>query len=300
LNILITGAGGFLGKALALYYKDRGHKVTGIGNKLDYILNNSEYFDKVIDGEISIEKLNQINEKLDLVIHCAGGSLVATSIKSPYIDFSKTVNSTAMLLEYLRLNSPGSKLIFISSAAVYGDKPDLKIHENSNIKPLSPYGFNKLICENLLESYFRNFGIKIAILRLFSLYGEGLKKQLLWDAANKLSIGGESLFYGTGNETRDWIHVDDVCEAVRLCATSNENFKIYNVGSGKRESNLSILRLLQDKLNCEGKIQFNGVSKEGDPRHYWSDNSSLRSIGWEPKVTLEDGIFKYARWFKGL
>ena len=122
----------------------------------------------------------------DLVFHLAGGSAVGPSLNAPFEDFMRTTGTTARLLEWLRTHSPRSKLIVASSAAVYGDTHGAPADETRPPSPVSPYGFHKLMMEQLCQEYSQVFGLETAVLRMFSVYGEGLRKQLLWDCGVKL------------------------------------------------------------------------------------------------------------------
>src|SRR4029077_722043 len=135
---------------------------------------------------------------------------VGASLQAPLEDFTRTTNSTATLLEWLRNYSPRSKLVVASSAAVYGDTQGVPAAESRPPAPVSPYGYHCLMFEQLCQEYSQVFGLHTAVVRLFSVYGEGLRKQLLWDCAGKLVAPGERIeLGGTGEEVRDWVHVDD-------------------------------------------------------------------------------------------
>jgi UDP-glucose 4-epimerase len=188
-----------------------------------------------------------------------------------------------------------------SSAAVYGSRHNNPIKENSSSIPFSPYGFHKRMAELLMESYAQNFGLKISVVRLFSVYGEGLSKQLLWDACTRLSDSRKTIeFGGTGSEMRDWIHVKD---AVRLMWNArdyaSEDFNILNGGTGISTT----VRQITEKLCTEwgGVVipTFSGKSRKGDPISLVADIGNLKSIGFEPKYNWEDGMKSYVKWFKG-
>src|SRR5205807_5394499 len=112
----------------------------------------------------------------DTVFHLAGGSNVGASLQAPFEDFTRTTHTTASLLEWLRINAPRCKLVTVSSAAVYGDTRAEPAEETRPVQPVSPYGYHKLMMEQLCQEYSQVFGLRTAILRLFSVYGEGLRK----------------------------------------------------------------------------------------------------------------------------
>jgi UDP-glucose 4-epimerase len=196
------------------------------------------------------------------------------------------------------MRAPGvCRFVLVSSAAVYGDQGDLDVTENTVCAPISPYGVHKVVAEKICESYSRFFGIACSVVRLFSVYGEGLRKQLLWDALNKFACG-KSEFFGTGNEMRDWIHVHD---AARLLAdaglTTQSNFEIYN-GSFEHATTLGLLLKLAAIYGENKAIVFNGESHTGNPRRLTSASGYAgRNLNWAPAIQLKDGLTRYVEWF---
>ena len=164
-KILILGGYGFLGNALYKSLKD---------NCFTY------RFGQYSKKKISIFNLKKIKKHFNVIIHCAGGSSVNESIKNPKKDFNKTVGSTKALIKFIKLKKINPTIIYISSPAVFGNSIKKK-----TIHPISPYGKNKLISEKLLLNFAKEKKLKLYIVRFFSLYGEGLKKQLLWDVLCK-------------------------------------------------------------------------------------------------------------------
>lgn len=231
---LVAGGYGFLGRAVAHELKQWGYRVVGIGHgrwsKEEALAHG---FDVWLTADVSLASLTTIDECFDVVVHCAGSGSVGYSQTNPLQDFYKTANSTADLLEYLRLNRSQALLIYPSSAGVYGAKDDKPIGESAALNPISPYGYHKKIAEDLLASYSRNYGTRVAIVRFFSIYGPGLTKQLLWDACIKLSTAtSEASFWGTGAETRDWIHLEDATALIARLAVNSEPFSVVNGATG--------------------------------------------------------------------
>ncbi|MDA8100066.1 MAG: NAD-dependent epimerase/dehydratase family protein [Nitrospiraceae bacterium] len=299
-TILVTGGYGFLGRAAAAKFKSRGNRVVGIGNgRWDAAEYRMHGFDAWFDSPVTLSSLLTLDEQFGVIVHCAGNGSVGYSVEHPLQDFQKTVVSTAEVLEYMRLNNPGAMLIYPSSAGVYGAKNDAPIKESDSLNPISPYGFHKRIVEELCQSYSRSYGLRVAIIRFFSIYGPGLTKQLLWDACTKLtSSQNEAVFWGTGDETRDWINIDDATELILRCADSERQFSILNGASGKRVTVKDVLSMLRKDLDCAAEVRFNNQVREGDPRYYHADISEAVNIGWMPAVTLQDGIRRYIQWFR--
>jgi UDP-glucose 4-epimerase len=302
-TILITGGFGFLGRAVAKNFTELGYRVVGIGHRDLALYNVSQHlFDVWVDADVTLSGLMSLRESFDLILHAAGNGSVGYSLLNPLQDFDKTVRSTAELLEFMRVTESSALLIYPSSAGVYGAKEDKPIKENDALNPISPYGYNKKIVEDLLTSYSAAYGVRVAIIRYFSIYGPGLKKQLLWDASIKLraSSNGLAMFWGTGEETRDWISSEDAAALVHYVSKTNERFSILNGASGLRVTVGETLKILKSAMDVRTKIVFNGNIREGDPHFYHADVSKSLALGWAPCTLLSDGIESYVRWQSAL
>lgn len=301
-TVLITGGFGFLGRAAAYKFKQLGYRVVGIGRGRwvpEEALAHG--FDSWIDASVSMSSLMNLHERFHLVVHCAGNGSVGYSLVNPLQDFNKTVQGTVELLEYLRVTESQALLVYPSTAGVYGAKEDAPIKETDTLNPISPYGYHKRIAEELLESYSKSYGIRVAVIRFFSIYGPGLTKQLLWDASEKLlSAQDEVFFWGTGDETRDWINIDDATELIVKAAHLKDTFTIINGASGIRVTVRDTLNMLKAALALNTKISFNNIVKKGDPHFYHADISKMSRIGWTPQVFLQEGIERYVAWLKAL
>ena len=301
-TVIITGGLGFIGSHIAKEFKQKKYFVIGIGHGyVDEKVLKNYGFDEWYQDSLTIENLKKITRKAHTIVHCAGGSTVGISIAEPYLDYHKTVNSTLELLEFIRLFSPESHLIYLSTAAVYGSKEDLPIEECDTTNPVSPYGFHKLASENICKSYASCFGLKVSIVRLFSIYGQGLKKQLLWEACNKIMKATDKVvFFGTGNETRDWLNVVDVSSLVlKLAVLDHSELQIYNGAFGIRITVKEILYMLRDELGRnEIQIEFNQQYKEGDPQFYLGSIKKGFEVGWSPSLRIDAGLKEYVNWYK--
>ena len=299
--VLITGGFGFLGRAVARNFRQQGFRVVGIGRgRWDADEALAHGFDVWLDASISLSSLMTLEGPFDVVAHCGGNGSVGYSLEHPLQDFEKTVQGTIELLEYLRVTHSKAVLVYPSSAGVYGAKDDAPIRETDALNPISPYGYHKRIAEELLESYSRSFGIKVAIVRFFSIYGPGLTKQLLWDACAKLraGAGGSAEFWGTGEETRDWIRGEDAAALMAAAARTEQQFVIMNGASGQRVTIAQVLDMLKRELGVDTRIAFNGTVRAGDPRFYHADMQRAHALGWKPTKSLQEGIRMYVQWLK--
>ena len=298
-----TGARGFIGRRLALALSDQGLLVCGVGHgHLPPQSWRAAGLTSWLNSQITPEALGQLaaaHGTPDLVYHLAGGSTVGASLQAPLEDFTRTTSTTATPLEWLRNHAPESKLVVASSAAVYGDTQGVPAEESRPPQPVSPYGYHKLMTEQLCREYSQVFGLHTAVVRLFSVYGEGLRKQLLWDCAGKLMAPGEHIeLGGTGEELRDWVHVDDaVAMLVGVARVASESTPIFNGGSGNGVPVREIVTQLAAALGRQKRIAFSGLSRRGDPEVLVADPTRLRALGHTCNVPLTVGVRRYADWF---
>lgn len=301
--VWVTGAKGFIGRHLSTYLSQCGDIVLGLGHGAwpgEIAIKSG--ISHWVNGEIEDSNLWQLVErsaKPDIIYHLAGGSSVGLSLQSPAEDFRRTVSSTATLLEWIRLHSPETRLVVSSSAAVYGNTPMVRLTEAGQFIPYSPYGFHKRAAELLCESYTQSFGLQIRIVRLFSIYGPGLSKQLLWDLCCRLRQSPSKLeMDGSGSELRDWVYIDD---AVRILATvaqhRTKQLMVINGGTGEGICVKDVVKLVCQTWHVSPEVTFSGQQRHGDPQQLVADISQLKQLGFVFQNTLEQGIEKYVSWF---
>lgn len=294
-RVLITGATGFVGQYVAREYANQGWYVIGVGSGelTEYGLYG---LSECYRCKITVDALIKYAVKVDIIIHCAGGGLVANSYAEPYQNFIKNVDTTAQILEFIRLHSPKTKFFYPSSAAVYGEVNKFPIAEDAPLNPISPYGFHKKMAESLCELYAEKFEVSVVIVRLFSIYGNGLRKQLLWDACQKFKQS-DNIFFGTGNEFRDWLHVEDVAKLfLTLSLKPIKSFMVLNAGSGVGVSIKDVLIHINDLLALDLKPQFSSLRKIGDPKGYIADTTKVNSLNWSPTINWQEGVADYVKW----
>ena len=209
MKILVIGSKGFIGVQCLKYFQKE-NEIWSCDVFTDYSEKN--FF--LISGLNSDFGSIFSETKFEVCINCSGAASVSNSILRPAHDYELNVFNVARILEAIRQHNATCKFINISSAAVYGDPKILPITESSPIKPLSPYGFHKAMAEKLCEEYYTFYGISTCSLRIFSAFGPGLKKQLLWDVYNKSISNNLIKLFGTGEESRDYIFIDDIIAAI--------------------------------------------------------------------------------------
>ncbi len=297
-KVLITGAGGFIGGHLWRYLGQLGYLIIACVTQKP--LHPPDY------GQVHLLRLpdQQIvsileHEKPDWLIHCAGSSSISQSILNPHQDFKDNVLATEALFETIARNSPTTKMIFISSAAVYGNPAELPIREDARLNPISPYGFHKLIGELISQKYYRLFGVPVTILRIFSVYGPGLKKQILWDIYQKWLTSDTISLYGTGEETRDFVYISDLLKIIHL-VIENSDFEgtAINVGTGRAITIRELADLMIEKLGGKKSIRFTGQIKSGDPNCWQADTRWVNALGMTSWLPIETGIENYVNWLR--
>jgi len=300
----ITGAGGFLGSHIARYLGSKGHEVCVVGrfaslSEASAIPNLWKLCGMTLPDRRFDEAVDEF--KPTLLVHCAGTASVVESVNAPYTDFHRTVEVCAYVLETLRKFSPGCHFIFLSSAAVYGNPQMLPVRENTPLVPISPYGYHKMICELLVEEYSALHGIPSAIFRIFSAYGEGLERQVVHDLFSKFYDPHTDVveIFGTGIETRDFIHADDIARLVEIIAEKQAT-GIFNVASGYETTIGDLAKMIAIITGSTKKLFFNGVRRQGDPEKWQADISRLTDIGFSPAVSMQEGLEAYARWYCSL
>jgi UDP-glucose 4-epimerase len=304
-QVWITGARGFIGRHLAAWLSRQGHKVAGLGHGL-WPKREAEQWgiQRWLNGDVHSGNLQQLLREggaPDVIFHLAGGSSVGAAIANPHEDFTRTVASTAALLDWMRLEAASARLVAISSAAVYGAGHARPIDEGQMHQPFSPYGYHKLMMESLCQSYAMSYGIVVVVMRLFSVYGSGLKKQLLWDICTRLASGVRELeLGGTGEELRDWTDIRDVVRVLELAmdvVSKSSGVSVVNAGTGQATSVRGIAMQLVECWPDPVCITFNGKSRPGDPFSLVADDRVLKAMDFKWIIPVNRGISDYVKWY---
>lgn len=233
------------------------------------------------------------------VIHAAGPASVSNSLARPAADFADNVPPVLNVLEAIRQAKVDTKFILLSSAAVYGNPPQLPIDEDAQLAPLSPYGWHKAISELMVREYASIYGVAAATVRLFSAYGPGLSRQVMWDICTKAQAGGAVWLDGTGEESRDFVHLSDIVAGLHLVGErAPMRGEAYNLASGVETRIAELARGLVEALRVDVDIRFSGAPRPGDPRRWQANLARLALLGYRPGVDLQQGMREYAEWFR--
>lgn len=311
-NILITGAAGFIGANFAEYFvnKHPDYKVIVV-DKLTYagnMENLKKVEDKIIFEQADIcdfEKMKEIFDKYDIngVIHFAAESHVDNSIKNPFVFTQTNVIGTHTLLETAKQKwgeGSNNKFVHISTDEVYGSLGEEGYFtEKSPIQPSSPYSSSKASSDLVALAYKETYKMNINVTNCSNNYGPYQHNEKLIPHMIKLALNDEKLpVYGTGKNIRDWLYVEDHCEAIDLVFHKGISGERYNIGGHNEKRNIEIVKLILQRLKkSEDLIQYVEDRKGHDYRYAIDPTKIKEELGWFPKTKFEEGIIKTIDWY---
>lgn len=332
-HILITGGSGFIGTNAAVYFLNKGYRVTILDNfsrKGSQV--NQAWLKKqqtknlhfiTHDIRIRDQVLKKAAQSADIILHLAGQVAVTTSVLNPQEDFEINLQGTLHLLEEARLSKKKPIFLYSSTNKVYGDLDTVKVRETSDryvfselpygvseAQPLdfhSPYGCSKGSADQYVHDYFRIYGLRTIVFRQSCIYGPhqfGMEDQgwLAWFMICTLKNTPITI-YGNGKQVRDVLFVDDLIHAYDLAIQSIKNTQgqIYNIGGGVKNS-IAIWTeyrpLLEKLFKKKLSVKFT-QSRPGDQRIFIADvRKSFKHFGWKPTITMQDGIHQLYSWLQ--
>jgi len=296
-EVVVTGGAGFIGSHLCRTLLEHGAEVTAYDNlstgKIEYIRDLLEKKLKFVRGDIREPvALEEATRNCEIIFHLAAQTSVSFSMKNPKEDCEVNVVGTLNTLESAR--KADARVVFASSAAVYGNPDERPTPEDYPTHPISFYGLTKCLGENYCRFYNENYGLEVVILRIFNAYGPNCHG-VMADFLNKLRMTPNKLeVLGTGKQSRDFIHISDLVRFSLLAATSpTSTGQTYNLGSGTTMSVSKLAKKIIDLLGLKGvKISFTGGQAwEGDMDITQADISkAMRDLHWRPLIELEEGL----------
>ena len=312
MQVLVTGAAGFIGSNFVEYMikKYPSYKIVvldkltyaGNMNNLNNVINNIKF----IKGDIcdfELVKKIFVDENINAVVHFAAESHVDNSIKEPFVFTHTNVIGTHTLLEAARqIWGEGSlnKFVHISTDEVYGALQETGYFtEKSPIKPSSPYSASKASSDLIALAYYETFKMNVSVTNCSNNYGPYQHNEKLIPHMIKLAIEGKQLpVYGQGLNVRDWLYVEDHCEAIDLVLHKGKAGERYNIGGHNEKRNIDIVKLILKKLNKpETLISYVQDRKGHDFRYAIDPTKITNELGWYPKTKFEDGIMKTINWY---
>ncbi|PKN92360.1 MAG: dTDP-glucose 4,6-dehydratase [Chloroflexi bacterium HGW-Chloroflexi-6] len=297
-SVLITGVAGFLGRYIARHFFEKGWRVIGIDitSPENAPLSYLESYYSLILPSADLERI-LVEKKPDCCVHCAGRAAVSLSMTDPLADYQSGPPLVFFILNSLRRVVPDCKFVFLSSAAVYGNPVRLPVAETDLAVPLSPYGYHKWQSELIVEEFARIYKLPTASIRIFSAYGPGLRRQVLWDICRKIFTESTVILHGTGYETRDFIHALDVALGVEIVTTHGQFIgEAYNLASGVQVAIKDIASKLVNHSKLEKIVTFDGEIPSGTPRWWQADTSRIEKLGFHAQVNFESGLMTFTDW----
>jgi UDP-glucose 4-epimerase len=290
MRILITGSTGFIGGSVGRFAARSGHEVMGIARRSQPEVG---WTGSHAAADVAVADLAAIIQefKPDAIFHGAGAASVSASMDSPLDDLRAAAMTWANLLDSVRRSKLRPMVVFPSSAAVYGNPPGLPVHEKSVPHPISPYGFHKLACELIAREYATCFGVDSIVCRIFSVLGSAQRRLLVWEIFEKIHSAQESIFlFGTGNESRDYLHVDDLASAVLALVDATPRndeaiCRVFNLASGTETRIADLAREMVRLTGSSKPIQYSGQLRRGDPARWCADMATTHAVipAWKPR-----------------
>ena len=312
MNILITGAAGFIGYHLCKRLLDEDYNILGIDN-----LNN--YY----NSALKIKRLNRLKqyknfkfEKIDIsnkkmispvfnkfkpkkVINLAAQAGVRYSIENPYAYLDSNLVGFLNIIELCRENKTEG-FIYASSSSVYGENEKIPFSIKDRVdKPISLYAASKKANELIAYSYSHLYGLHTTGLRFFTVYGPWGRPDMAYYIFTKKILNNEPIsVYNHGNMKRDFTFIDDIINGTKAAINKNYKQEIFNLGNNKSVNLLDFISIIENELNKKAIINFKPM-QSGDVKETFADiTESKEKLGFEPKITIKEGISKFVEWYK--
>jgi len=309
LRVVVTGVAGFIGSHLSERLLAAGHEVVGIDCFTDYYersrkeqnLETSRSSDRfrfeaadLVDADLA-----PLLDGADAIYHLAGQPGVRPSWGNQFDRYVRdNVIATQRLLEALK-EAPIKRFVFAGSSSVYGDAERFPTKETALPRPVSPYGVTKLAAEHLTHLYTRNFGIPAVSVRYFTVYGPRQRPDMAFSRFMQAMTAGEDIeVFGDGEQTREFTYVSDAVDGTIKASTADVIGQIFNLGGGSRVTVNKVLATLEEISGLSVRRQ-NLPAAPGDPRHTGASiNLARERLGWEPRVSLREGLAQQWEWFR--
>lgn len=308
MNYLVTGAAGFIGAALAKRLVSEGNNVVTVDNlSTGYVENIPEGVTFIKGDTYDTEIINRLKEyKFDAIFHIAGQSGGVTCWDDPLYDMNSNITATLMLLEYAK--DTGCKtFVYASSMSVYGDENPCPVREGDELRPKTFYAVGKIASEQYMRIYSQEYGIKCTALRFNNTYGPGQNMENLRQGMVSIYLAyalkdRHIPVMGAKNRFRDFVYIDDQVEACILAANGKEKelFNVYTTATNRKTTCEQLVELIRSNLPFDITVKYKGSTKGDQFGIYCSYEKIYNALGWEPKVSLEEGLKIMVDWAMNL
>ena len=310
-KLLVTGGAGSIGSHIVDRLLNEGLEVTVIDDLDTGRLKNIAHHQDnkkfhFIKGDIrNFDLVKKTMKDMDAVFHEAALASVTLSVQNPILTNDINVTGTLNLLK-ASSDLHVKRFIYASSAAVYGNTPSPQKREHTTPNPTSPYGVSKLAAENYVKLFHKLYGLETVSLRYFNVYGprQRFDIQSAYGGAitiftNRLLKNMPPIIYGDGEQTRDFVYIQDVVEA-NMLALNNKNVagEVFNIGTGTNTSINQIAEILKDKMNRKNLKNVHADPRPTDIRHGYADiNKAKKILGYNPKFSIKEGLTELVNWY---
>jgi UDP-glucose 4-epimerase len=309
-KVIVTGGGGFIGSHIVDALIARGVETIVLDNFTSGSMENlaahkDDKLLRIVVGEAAkIKELLQDVDGVDVVFHEAAIASVPKSVSHPMLVHDVNVNASLEVMNFC-VSKHIKRLVFASSAAVYGVLKSSPANEEMVCRPSSPYGASKLAVEDYLSAYYRTYGLETVGLRYFNVYGPRQKMSdysgVITVFANTLLQGKSPTLYGDGLQTRDFVYVKDIAHANLLAMESEAAAgEIFNVGSGRSTTLLQLIETLKNIIGVKGLEPKFEPPRVGDVRSGEASIAKITKVlGYRPAVALDAGLAELVDQIKG-
>jgi len=311
MNILVTGGAGFIGSHLVDRLLAEGHRVVCLDNFDDFYASalkrrnltgarkDSKF--RLVEGDLRDEGiLKRIleEEKVEIVAHLAARAGVRPSIEQPLLYADVNIRGTLSFLEACKKYKI-RRLVFASSSSVYGNNPKVPFAEDDPVdNPISPYAATKKAAELICHTYHHLYGMDIACLRYFTVYGPRQRPEMAIHQFSRLIRRGKKIsLFGDGSSRRDYTYVDDAIDGTMGALFREHGYEIYNIGEFQTTSLSELVQLIEEQMGKKAQVEYL-PAQPGDVERTYADIRKARErLGYQPKINMREGISRFVRWY---
>jgi UDP-glucuronate 4-epimerase len=311
-SILVTGAAGFIGSHLCEALLERGDRVVGLDNFNDFYdpaIKRANLAGPLarpgfalVEGDIrdaaAVARVFREHAPTS-VVHLAAMAGVRPSLQDPALYHDVNCTGTAVVLQAARAAGVG-RFVFGSSSSVYGGNPKVPFHEDDDVsRPVSPYAATKRANELTCHTFHHLYGMDIACLRFFTVYGPRQRPEMAIHKFVRLTEAGQPLpLFGDGRSERDYTYVDDILDGVLKAHDRSRGFRIYNLGESRTISLRDLVAAIGRATGREPRVDWQPPQPGDVPRTYADVGRAKAELGYAPKVDLDEGLRRFVAWYR--